>query len=60
MLDKKNYSFYMPDNFSERLEVVTATDSKLSALSKSQALYYIISRIAESIENQSADLSWLK
>lgn len=50
----------MLDNFTEKLEVITATDARLNSLSKSQAIYYIISKLADSIENQSADLSWLK
>lgn len=45
---RKNYSFYMPEDFSEKLEAVQESNDKLKALSKSQALYYIISELSGS------------
>ena len=47
-VDRKNYSFYMPVDFVEKIEKAKSKDSKLQLLSRSQALYLIISRLAES------------
>lgn len=47
-VDRKNYSFYMPVDFVEKIEQVKSKDSKLQLLSRSQALYFIISKLAES------------
>lgn len=46
-VERKNYSFFMPNDFNEQLEKVKATDPVMSAMSKSQAIYYIISKVAK-------------
>lgn len=51
MMDRKNYSFYMASDFTEKLEKVQSNDPKLAPLSKSQALYFIITQLAENIED---------
>jgi len=45
--DRKNYSFFMPNDFNEQLEKVKSTDPVMNAMSKSQAVYYIISKVAK-------------
>lgn len=49
MSDKKNFSFYMPDDFIEKIESVQANNEKLKGLSRSQALYFIVSNIADDL-----------
>ena len=44
-MDKKNFSFYMPEDFDDKLQGIASRDSTIAALSKSQALYYIISKV---------------
>jgi len=44
-MEKKNYSFYMPEDFDAKLQSIAERDSTIAALSKSQALYYIISKV---------------
>ena len=44
-MDKKNYSFYMPLEFDNKLKSIQEKDKRLSALSKSQAVNFIISEI---------------
>lgn len=46
-MDRKNYSMYMPADFSEKLTEVQKNNPSINALSKSQAVYYIISQLAE-------------
>ena len=51
-VDRKNYSFYMPIDFVDKIEQVKDRDSRLKLLSRSQALYFIISKLAESPEGE--------
>ena len=51
-VDRKNYSFYMPIDFVDKIEQVKDKDSRLKLLSRSQALYFIISKLAESPEGE--------
>lgn len=51
-VDRKNYSFYMPIDFVDKIEQVKDKDSRLKLLSRSQALYFIISQLAESPEGE--------
>ena len=46
-MERKNYSFYMPEDFTEKMKQIQACDDKLSALSRSQAVHFIISEIAQ-------------
>lgn len=55
MVERKNYSFYMASNFNEKLSKIQANDSRLSTLSKSQALYIIISDLADKIDAESSE-----
>lgn len=52
MVDRKNYSFYMPVDFVEKIEQVKSKDPRLKMLSRSQAMYFIISKLAESPDGQ--------
>lgn len=45
-VEKKNYSFYMPTDFIEKLETAQAMDPLANGLSYSQANYYLISKLA--------------
>lgn len=47
MVDRKNFSFYMPSDFPEKLDKVKEKDDKIKSLSRSQAVYYIISAMAD-------------
>lgn len=49
-VEKKNYSFYMVSDFEDKLDKLQASDDELKALSKSQALYLIISKLAAKIQ----------
>lgn len=51
-VQRKNYSFYMPDDFTQSLEKIQASDHKIQSLSKSQALYFIISDMASKIKSK--------
>ena len=53
-VERKNFSFYAPTDLSEKIKKVQARDEKLKALSMSQAIYYIVSQLADG-----ADLSEL-
>lgn len=44
-IERKNYSFYMPNEFGDKLAAIQSKDKRLTALSKSQAVNYIISEI---------------
>ena len=46
-MERKNYSFYMPSDFTEKLKSIQERDDKLKALSLSQAVYFVISQIAQ-------------
>lgn len=46
-ITRKNYSFYMPDDFIEKIVVVQEADESLKLLSRSQALYMIVTRMAQ-------------
>lgn len=47
MDEKKNYSFYMPSDFDEKLEELQSKRPFLKALSKSQCVYFLISEMCE-------------
>lgn len=57
MVQKKNYSFYMPTDFVDRMEEIQSNDDKLRTLSRSQALYFIISELAEKAQPASTESS---
>lgn len=44
--DKKNYSFYMPVDFDDKIESLRQNIQEIKGLSKSQALYFLISKLA--------------
>lgn len=46
-IERKNYSFFMPSDFNDQLEKIKSEDPVMSAMSKSQAIYYIISKVAK-------------
>lgn len=54
-INRKNYSFYMPDDFSSKLKVIKDSNDKIKSLSMSQALYYIITEMAEKIEEKKSE-----
>jgi len=43
---RKNYSFYVPDDFDKLLDDIKASDRVMTGMSKSQSLYYIVSKLA--------------
>ena len=45
----------MPADFSDKLEIIQQNDEKLKSLSKSQAVYYIIAKLAEPLEKDNSD-----
>ena len=45
--ERKNYSFFMPADFKEQLKKVQEADPIMSAMSMSQAVYYIVSKVAK-------------
>lgn len=47
VIERKNYSFYAPTDLGKKLEQIQAKDDNLKNLSKSQALYAIISKLAD-------------
>lgn len=49
-VDKKNYSFYMVSDFGDKLEKVQAADDRLKSLSMSQAVYMIITELANKLK----------
>ena len=54
-INRKNYSFYMPDDFNSKLEVIKDSNDKIKSLSMSQALYYIVTEMAEKIEKKKSE-----
>lgn len=54
-INRKNYSFYMPDDFNNKLKVIKDSNDKIKSLSMSQALYYIITEMAEKIEEKKSE-----
>lgn len=51
--DKKNYSFYMPTDFNEKVEKLRSSMPALKGLSISQCVYFIISDLASKTEDKS-------
>lgn len=47
MTSRKNYSFYMSDDFNDKLSIIQESNPKFKSLSKSQVLYFIISELAD-------------
>ena len=45
-MERKNYSFYMPCDFDDKLKKIQDNDDRLQSLSKSQALYFLIADLA--------------
>lgn len=46
MQDKKNYSFYMPEDFDNKIDFLRDSIDSLKGLSKSQSVYFLISELA--------------
>lgn len=46
-MERKNYAFYMPNDFDEQLEKVKSNDPVMASMSKSQAVHYIVSKVAK-------------
>lgn len=46
-VEKKNFSFFMPVDFIDELSKVTDNDPIMKAMSRSQAVYYIVSKVAK-------------
>ena len=46
MQDKKNYSFYMPEDFDKKIDLLRESIDSLHGLSKSQSVYFLISELA--------------
>ena len=46
MQDKKNYSFYMPEDFDKKIDLLRENIDSLHGLSKSQSVYFLISELA--------------
>lgn len=44
-IEKKNYSFYMLADFDEKLDRLQQKDTRLKSLSRSQALYLIVTEL---------------
>ena len=54
-MERKNYSFYMPSDFGEKFKQIQEEDDKLKVLSRSQAVYLIVSELAQTgkyVKNQ--------
>ena len=49
-ITRKNYSFYMPDDFEKKIVAVQNADESLKPLSRSQALYAIVSKMAQEVK----------
>lgn len=49
-ITRKNYSFYMPDDFEKKIVAVQNADETLKPLSRSQALYAIVSKMAQEVK----------
>lgn len=47
---RKNYSFYMPEDFAEKIDKLISSNETLKNLSRSQAVYFIISQMVEGLE----------
>ena len=47
--DKKNYSFYMPCDFDEKIDYLRKNTNALKGLSKSQSVYFLISEFADKL-----------
>lgn len=54
-VERKNYSFYMATDFVEKLEKVQESSPDLKHLSRSQAVYFIISNMAKAVETAEQD-----
>lgn len=44
---RKNFSFYMPEDFADKLDKVQDRSENIKNLSKSQALYFLVSNMAQ-------------
>lgn len=49
-VERKNFSFYMPDDFAEKLDKLQTKKDSLKPLSRSQAVYFIISQMLEDLD----------
>lgn len=54
-VERKNFSFYAPIDLAEKIKKIQSKDEKLKALSMSQAIYYIVSQLADKGEMFSED-----
>lgn len=48
--NKKNYSFYMPEDFDQKIDQLRESMDPLKGLSKSQSVYFLISDLASKID----------
>ena len=55
MPDKKNYSFYMPEDFDRKIDMLRNEIEALHGLSKSQSVYFLISDLAAKHLQNKAD-----
>ena len=46
-MTRKNYSFYMPDDFETKMKKLQESDDRLQSLSRSQAVYFIVSELCQ-------------
>lgn len=53
--ERKNFSFYMLADFSEKIDKIRQSDDKFKSMSRSQVLYYLISEIADSAKYSNAE-----
>lgn len=44
-MDKKNFSFYMPEDLDHKIDYLRDSNEKLKGLSKSQSIYFLISEL---------------
>lgn len=55
MQDKKNYSFYMPEDFDRKIDFLREQIENLHGLSKSQSVYFLISELASKYAKEAAE-----
>ena len=55
MQDKKNYSFYMPEDFDEKIDYLRKIIPSLHGLSKSQSVYFLISEMTAEKKKEEAN-----
>jgi len=48
MANRKNFSFYAPSDLGDKIDLAISKDVRLKPLSRSQALYFIMTEIQQS------------